>query len=172
MNTEIRTSVWEGMVEADRLHRYYGKLAGKLGRRDHCMTVATCLLALLTAGLASRGNEWTLTVAIVTAVAGALPLIYRLGDRITEAAYCGRQLSDLSVRWRELWNQVDSLPEDEVAERWRKLAVAVNEVTALKERVPADEKLLGATEEESYAYWRTKTDQASTSTASTAVARA
>ena len=69
------------------------------------------------------------------------------------------------VRWRELWNQVGSLPEDEVAAQWSKLAIEVNEVTALKERMPEDKKLLGATEEESYAYWRSKTAQASTSAA-------
>ena len=165
MNTEVRTSVWEGMVEADRLHRYYGRLAGKLARKDQWMTVAACLLAVLTAILANSGHGWTLFAAVATAVAAALPLIYRLGDRITEAAYCGRRLSDLSVRWRELWNQVDSMPEEEVSARWRDLADAVNEVTALKERVPEDKKLLGATEEESYAYWRTKTAQSSHSTA-------
>ena len=57
------------------------------------------------------------------------------------------------------------MPEEEVSARWRDLADAVNEVTALKERVPEDKKLLGATEEESYAYWRTKTAQSSHSTA-------
>jgi len=169
VNTEIRTSVWEGMVETDRLHRYYGRLAGKLARKDRWMTVAALVLAILTAILANSGHGWTFIVALATAVAASLPLIYRLGDRITEAAYCGRQLSDLSVRWRELWNHVDSLPKDVVAAQWRELAAAVNEVTALKERVPEDKKLLGATEEESYAYWRTKTAQSSHSTA---VARA
>ena len=130
------------------------------------MTIGTCLLAFLTAALAHKGiTNWTVAVAILTAISGGLPLVYRLGEQITDAAYCGRRLSDLMVRWRELWNQVGSLPEDEVAAQWSKLAIEVNEVTALKERMPEDKKLLGATEEESYAYWRSKTAQASTSAA-------
>ncbi len=173
MNTEVRTSVWEGRVEADRLHRYYGKLAGKLTRRDRLMSVVICLLALLTAGLASIGHGWTLPAAFLTAVAGTLPLVYRLGEPITDAAYCAKRLRDISIGWQELWHEVYGLQPDEVVDdrvvaRWRELAAEMNEVTVLKERVPEDKKLLGATQKEAHAYWKEKSAQA----AGTAVARA
>ena len=170
MSTEFRESVWEGMVEADRLRRYYGKLAGRMAWQDRAMAVLALVLASLTAILAREGHELLLPTAIATAIIAALPLIFRLGGRITEAAYCSRRLGDLSVGWKELWQEVYSLQphdavEERLVERWKELATTVNEITALKERVPEDKKLAGATEEESYAYWRTKTDQASNSTA-------
>ena len=170
MNTEIRTSVWEGMVAADRLRRYYGKLAGKLARRERWMTVATCILALVTSGLAINGHPNTLASAILTAIASALPLIFRLGRQITEASYCGKRLDDLSVHWRELWQQIHDLPQQEIVERWKMLEGTMNEITALKDQVPEDRALKKATQEEAYAYWKAKTDQSTR--AATTVARA
>lgn len=155
-NTETRTHVWEGMVDADRLRRYYGQLAGKLARRERRMTVATCLLALVTSGLAINSHPYTLALAILTAVASALPLIYRLGSQITEAAYCGKRLDDLSVDWRELWQQVDDLPRQEAIAQWRMLERTLNEITALKDQVPEDRALSQAAQEEAYAYWKAK----------------
>ena len=140
------------------------------------MTVVTLLLAVVTAVLANLGHALLLPSAVVTAIAAALPLIFRLGGRIAEAAYCSKRLSDLSVGWEDLWREVYGLqPNDVVEERVvqlrKELATTMNEITALKERVPEVKKLAGATEKESYAYWRTKTAQVS-NPSSTAVARA
>ncbi len=34
MDTKLRTAVWDQMAETDRVARYYGRLAGKLARRE------------------------------------------------------------------------------------------------------------------------------------------
>ena len=166
MSTEFRKSVWEGMVHADRLRRYYGGLAGRMAKLERAMTVVALVLALVTAFLANAEHALLLPAAILTAVATALPLIFRLGDRITEAAYCGKRLSDLSVGWEDLWQEAYGLqPDDAVdrrmAERRRELAASMNEITALKAQVPANNALRKATQDEAYAYWRKKSDQAS-----------
>ena len=110
MSTEFRKSVWEGMVHADRLRRYYGGLAGRMAKLERAMTVVALVLALVTAFLANAEHALLLPAAILTAVATALPLIFRLGDRITEAAYCGKRLSDLSVGWEDLWQEAYGPP--------------------------------------------------------------
>lgn len=162
MSTEFRNSVWEGMVHADRLHRYYGTLAGRTATLDRGITVAAFALAVVTAALANEDHTLLLPAAILTAVATALPLIFRLGDRITEAAYCARRLSDLSVGWEDLWRQVYALQPDQdvdpkLVERWRELATTMNEITALKEQLPENKALRKATQDEAHEYWRKKT---------------
>ncbi|MDE2870074.1 MAG: hypothetical protein OXQ94_00055 [Gemmatimonadota bacterium] len=118
MSNEFRDSVWEGMVHADRLRRYYGRLAGRMAKVERAMTVAALVLALVTAFLANAGHALLLPAAVLTAVATALPLIFRLGDRITEAAYCGKRLSDLYVDWEDLWQEAYRLqPHDPVDHR-------------------------------------------------------
>ncbi len=173
MSNEFRDSVWEGMVHADRLRRYYGRLAGRMARKERAMTVAALVLALVTAFLANAGHALLLPAAILTAVATALPLIFRLGDRITEAAYCGKRLSDLLAAWEDLWQEAYRLqPDDAVgrrlAERRRELAASMNEITALKAQVPENKTLRKATQDEAYAYWQRKSAQ--TSAGGTAIA--
>lgn len=173
MSNKFRDSVWEGMVHADRLRRYYGRLACRMAGKERAMTVAALVLALVTAFLANAGHALLLPAAILTAVATALPLIFRLGDRITEAAYCGKRLSDLLVAWEDLWQEAYRLqPDDAVdrrlAERRRELAASMNEITALKAQVPENKILRKATQDEAYAYWRRKSAQ--TSAGGTAIA--
>lgn len=164
MSKQFRDSVWKGMVQTDRLHRYYGKLTGRMARLDRGMTVGVLVLASVTAALAREGHELVLPAAIVTAIVSALPLIFRLGDRVTATAYCSKRLRDLSIGWEELWQEVYGLqPEDDVDERfiarWRRLATTLSEITALKDQVPENKRLHKITQDEAHAYWREQNAQ-------------
>ena len=43
MSTEFRKNVWEGMVHADRLRRYYGRRAGRMARLERTMMVLSLI---------------------------------------------------------------------------------------------------------------------------------
>ena len=169
MTDDLRTSIWEGMVHTDRLRRYYGRLAGRLSRLDRWVAVATSGLALSTVALAFQEHGLVLTSAVLTAIVGSLPLVFRLGDQVTDAAYCAKRLADLAIKWQELWQKLDRMDEEELSSRWKQLDTELNDITALKERVPEHRRLRKKTQKEAYAYWTQKATQA---TKQTAIARA
>lgn len=155
MYSELRTDVWNDMIHTDSLVRYYGELAGKLAWREKAMTVATSLFATvgLVVSLLGVGASWT-SVAIGIAVAtSVLPLVYRVSGVVTSATYCEKRLGDLMVEWRQLWQQVDHLPPDEVRKQWKRLSRRMNEITSLMSSGRMNEKLRDSTERQADEYW-------------------
>ena len=76
MSGNIRTDIWNGMVEADRLARYYGQLAGKLASQERWMAIATTGLAMVSVAVAATGHmvgTLVATAATVVASAASLP---------------------------------------------------------------------------------------------------
>ena len=46
IDATIRTAVWDGRFQADRLQRYYGELADKMAKRDRIAAVCTTVGAM------------------------------------------------------------------------------------------------------------------------------
>ena len=155
MNDQLRTDVWEAMVDSDRLERYYGRRAAKLARWEAVLRGATCTLAAVSAILLAvvGSTPWAAATIAATALVSIVPLLSRLGERVLSAAYCQKRLGDLSIEWRALWQDVDQLPAEEVRSQWKSLAQRLNEATAHKATEPIDKKLLRLTERESNEYW-------------------
>lgn len=157
MNSELRTDVWNDMIHTDGLVRYYGELAGKLARRQQAMAIVTSVLAMvsLVVSLLGVGTGWTSLSIGLAVTASFFPLIYRVSGKVTTATYCQKRLGDLMGEWRALWQEVDTLPVNEVRDRWQRLDQRMNEITSLMSSGKMDEKLRDSTEKETDAYWET-----------------
>ena len=73
-NESIRTAIWNEMVDADRLARYYGALAGRKANVERWMAILTTLLALISFALASQGvGGWVILSTGLTVLTSAVP---------------------------------------------------------------------------------------------------
>ena len=157
VNSELRTDVWNDMIHTDGLVRYYGELAGKLARRQQVMAIVTSVLAMvsLVVSLLGVGTGWTSLSIGLAVTASFFPLIYRVSGKVTTATYCQKRLGDLMGEWRALWQEVDTLPVNEVRDRWQRLDQRMNEITSLMSSGKMDEKLRDSTEKETDSCWET-----------------
>ena len=151
---DLRTDVWNDMVDTDRLGRYYGELAGKLASRDRLLAVTTTVLAMVSVAVASSGEVvWTVVATSLTVAASVVPLAYRIGGVVTSLMHCQKRFEDLAVEWRELWQEFNDMPPATARMKWQELAKKKNEITALMSSGRMDEKLRDSTEEQAYEYW-------------------
>ena len=158
MKHQIRKDVWGSMVDSDRLCRYYGRLAGKLGKREKRSAQIAFALALVTLALTtvSLPSDWILaTSAALTAAAAFIPVIDRAGGRLAMASYREKALGDQHREFVALWQQLDNpdVKPEVIQEEWRELETQMNVLTAIESAEPEDLKLSKATEKETYEYW-------------------
>ena len=158
-NESIRTAIWNEMVDADRLARYYGALAGRKANVEWWMAILTTLFALISFALASQGvGGWVILSTGLTVLTSAVPLVFRLSGTVLTATYTQKALADITVEWKGLWRRQHELPAEAAEEEWRTLARRTNEITAPRSSDKVDERLRDTTEKEAYDYWRTAAD--------------
>ena len=153
---DIRTVVWEGMIEIDRLGRYYGGLASKLARIDKAMTVAVTVFAVGTVYSLPTGGIVTLMLALATVAASVCPLVFRYGNAILSASNCQTRLGELGTEWQALWLDVDIINEEEAKARWKELSKRQDGILAFQSSRPVDEKLNLKTAKDAHEYWTKK----------------
>ena len=160
VDMKLKTAVWDQMVDTDRLARYYGRLAGKLARREKWAAIATTTFSVVSAysvANSTAGDEGWLWAAIgfstLTVAASVFPLVFRYGGVISSASYCQVRLGLLSSKCKELWLRRDSIDSDQALDMWHALERERSEITAFQSAKPLDQKLAKATEKESNAFW-------------------
>ena len=166
MDTKLKTAIWDRMVETDRVARYYGRLAGKLARREKWASIATTTLSVVSAysvanAMASNGGWlWAaIGFSTLTVAASVFPLVFRYGGMVSSASYCQVRLGLLSTKCKELWLVRDSIDSDQALRRWRALEMEQSEITAFQSAKPLDRKLARATERESTEYWKNEAER-------------
>ena len=107
---------WLGLLDAERMSRYYRKMAAGLQRWHMRLTAFVAFGATGTVGsLLVDAPDWVAELLAVT-VAGAAVWNYTYGHAskvaIMEAA--GNSCADLALCWRNLWARLDSLDGEEV----------------------------------------------------------
>lgn len=156
---QLRRDVWNSMVDSDRLCRYYGRLAGKLGKREKWAARVAFALALLTLVLTTvptLPNAWILVgSAVLTAAAAFIPVVDRAGGRLAMASYREKALGDIHREFVVLWQNLENpdTEPDVIQETWNDLDAQINVLTAIESAEPEDLKLSKATEDETYDYW-------------------
>ena len=160
MEAKLKTAIWDRMVETDRLARYYGRLAGKLARRERMASIATTTLSVVSAYSVANGigggGGWVwaaIGFSTATVAASVVPLVFRYGGMISSAAYCQVRLELMSTKCKELWLVRDSIDTDQALNRWRALEQEQSEITAFQSAKPLDRKLVRATRKENDEYW-------------------
>ena len=130
------SQVWLGLLDAERLSRYYAEMAARLQRWHMGLmalialgstgAVATLLLSA-PAGVAESLAGTVAAAAVWTSYYG-----HASKAAMMEAARDG--CADLALRWRNLWAQLESLDE---AQAWREIQHLQRQEELATARVPA-----------------------------------
>ena len=152
--------VWDQMVGNDRMIRYYGYLVDRYKSRDMLFRWIAAILSSgpLVAFLLKGDRELEFWVPLAFLAAAALN-IWIAHSRIQESiAYCvdiHRQLSRLSVEWKDLWASADYEDDAAIKSRWRDLS---NQTAAVVAEAPSRasfvKKIASRSQDESYEYWK------------------
>ncbi|MDE0373987.1 MAG: hypothetical protein OXI73_15790 [Rhodospirillales bacterium] len=148
--------VWEGMVESDRLSRYYGYLAHRLKRLGELLQVAAVVFGVLAlCSIFYRLPGWiAFSAANFAAFSYALSSIRGYSAKADRSVEIFRQLHRMQLEWELLWNNVWSKHDDGLLPAWKKLCERQGSIL---ERAPVElplsRSLARRSENEANEYW-------------------
>ena len=148
--------VWEGMVEADRLSRYYGYLAHRLKRLSELLPVAAIVLGvLMLSSIFYRLPGWiAFSAANFAALAFALSMLRGYSAKADRSVEIFQQLNRLQSEWELLWNNVWSKNDDDLLSAWEKLCERQeNIVERAPVELPLSRSLTRRSPNEAHEYW-------------------
>ena len=101
--------IWLGMLDTDRLGRYYGRIADRMQRLHFCFTVGIALSSSAAALSLLTQLPDLVSVVFFFVVAGAViwTSYADYSKKATVASVIGKQCYELSVEWKELWFHAD-----------------------------------------------------------------
>ena len=131
MSTATRNTIWQGLLDLDRLVRYYSLLSTRYHRLQQ--RIRTVILLATMSGLAGLATSLPLWVAPVSVTAVAVAVLFESYDRTGERA----TVSDILVYryrkamsdWTALWDETDAglLSDPEVLQRKHELTASIQE---------------------------------------------
>ena len=154
---QLRAHVWEGRVNADRLRRYYGQLAGVHTRRASTLATLGCFVAFVGPHLDSLGAPaWLEVLVSLAGVVLAIGTITQSQNRIVEALFRHQQFADLHTEWNGLWQRVEDrmAAVSEVQSRWTELTRKADAITVRSPQDKINQRVLDAAEEATYGYYK------------------
>ncbi len=136
--------VWLGMLDSERLVRYYGYLAARLQSRHLLMTAFVAL--------GSTGAAFTFLTGFSTTAASGLSILvaaaaiwssyYDYSRKSVTASVMRKDCNELARQWGQLWSELQGLSDDEAAERTRALERMADDITAMAPtQLPTDDSL-------------------------------
>ncbi len=97
--------IWTGLLESDRVARYYSMLANKLRWRHNILTATLIVLATgAAASLLAQLPAWVSAgVIFLTACISAWLYIFDYSGKATAASLFSDQYGRLHTKWTQLW---------------------------------------------------------------------
>lgn len=106
---------WLGLLDAERMSRYYRTMAARLQHWHMGLTAFVALGATGAVGSLLVGAPDWVAELLAVAVAGAAVWNYTYGHASKAAMMetAGNSCADLALRWRHLWARLEALDDDE-----------------------------------------------------------
>lgn len=143
---ELRKLVWESMLNADYLQRFYGELASRKGRAGFWLDVTLAIAATGTfASIISQVPYLSAMAALLTTVLGWYAVFGKFGESAKEIASLHRQWAEIYSEYRMLWATLPNVSAKQTRseiERLEARAGSLSEIAA--SRVPRNKKLENA----------------------------
>ena len=149
--------VWVGLLEADHLARYYGKLAERFGRKHR---TGMSILIVLTVGAIAMTfaplPNWGTWLPGIPALPAAFIAIYLSYEDYSRkagmASTIASQCMELTLEWRQLW---DELPSNNVIARASELDRRLTLISSPAIHLTgfSDDELSDKCEKETHEYW-------------------
>ena len=114
-----RDDVWFGLLDADRVARYYNALAARLRRRRRLLDAFTAFgsTGAVASLLLSAPTALPTALLLAVAVASVWSLASRYSEDVALLTRVGDEMGRLADEWQLLWSQVDALGDDEARRR-------------------------------------------------------
>ena len=148
--------IWEELVEADRMCRYYGYLSQRLDRLGDLLQMGSVGAASgAFVSLMSHFPEWfSTTAAAIAVLAGTVVILRRYPQKAARSAEIYRLLGQLQLEWEHLWNGVWTKDDDELVSAWKELSERQGSIVerAPKE-LPLSRSLARRSQREADRYW-------------------
>ena len=157
----LRTAIWEGLLEHDYHYRYYGELLSRSIMRDRYAKIAILGLVTLAIILQFGGLGFVSPVLIVIAViAGVLPA--SLGETVGLVAIAHHRIGQVQLDWQLLWLECEhhgKSKHEELRSTLVDLRVRETEIHATLGAIPIRPKLWSRVQKESRHFWQEKRDR-------------
>ena len=127
---------WLGLLDAERMSRYYQAMAARLQRWHMGLTAFVALGATGAVGsLLSGAPDWVAELlAVGVAAAAVWSFYYGHASKAAMMEAAGNNCADLALRWRNLWARLDALDGEEAL---REIQGLQRREQAATENVPA-----------------------------------
>lgn len=148
------SQVWHGLLDAERLLRYYQAMAARLQRWHMGLTAFVALGSTGAVGSLLLGApDWVAELlAGSVAVAAVWTSYYGHASKAALMEGAAGSCSDLALSWRDLWARLDGLEEEDA---WREIQGLKRREESATARVPAhlvaDKQLNEQCAQEAYA---------------------
>lgn len=151
-NQESVRLVWHGLVDSDRLHRYYGYLADKYSRQETRLSwICVGLSSGAVVTVLSDHPLWAATLAALVALLNGWLVIAKLSKRALSSASRQQRFGELQLEWEKLWSDLSAMEDDDVRRRWKDLSDRANTITEYSSvELSLDQRLRKRSEEEAY----------------------
>ena len=128
--------VWLGLLDAERMVRYYQALAVRMQRWHTALTAFVAFGSTGAVGSLIVGVPELVAGALAAAVAAAGVWTFYYGHALKAAmlAVTAESCAKLTLRWRDLWARLEGLDE---AEAWQEVQRLRGEELEATGRVPA-----------------------------------
>lgn len=147
--------VWDGLIDTERLSRYYGKLNERYSRRNRIGMLFVVLLGVATMALPFWSiSEWWLSgIGLLIAMVGTWLTLGDVSRRAGMAAVIGVVCMGKVREWQDLWVYGD---ETQVRRTAQELQGQIDAITAvaMQDGGLRDEKLNHSCQDEAETYWR------------------
>ena len=139
--------IWNGLLESDRVARYYSMLSDRFRLVQNILTVALIVLATgAAASLLAQLPEWVSAIVIfLTACISAWLYVFDYSGKATAASLFSDQYGRLHTKWTQLWYS-----ENPTVEQIRALQEEYNNI-ASGYILETNEALNAKAQEEAYA---------------------
>ena len=171
-HSETVKLVWDGLLAAERLHRYYGYLTERLEQINSILLVLASAFSSGAAAVwlnsAQDSDSWVLPTLIgLTALLNVALVVFNQSKAVYRCMTIHSQLARTLPEWENLWADVYSEEGDTIRDRWYDLQQKMSMITeGASSQFPLVSELADRSQREAYSYRQRK--HAPTQTVSTA----
>ena len=150
--------VWDGLLEADRLHRYYGYLTERLEK----ITLASIILATAFSSGAAvlwihstqpSDSVWLPILIGLSACLNLILFVFNQSKSASRSVTIHSRLATMLTEWEDLWADAYTADDDEVRSRWYDLQQRMSLITeGSPSQLPPFADLVERSTKEAYSY--------------------
>lgn len=155
MNDQQLDRIWIGMLDSERLSRYYTTISIRSNRFDFAAKIVSISLSvIISGGLLTNllGPYWVTALSIIFVIATIWAAFSNFSHKAFDAAIVAADCKELALKWRNLWTTCELLGDEVSMEKIEKLEKEMLDRTSFRKviYIGLNEKINAKCAEETY----------------------